>query len=77
MEYTIKQIQKLINSGDIWKFEGAMGRLAMQLLKEDKCILGKVGRYDYWGNYVPSRFEVKKGTLGSIEYRKNLKDQII
>jgi len=30
--------------------------------------LGEEGRRDYWGNYVPSRYEVEPGTKGSVEY---------
>jgi hypothetical protein len=34
--------------------------------------LGLKGHRDYYGNYVPSRFEVQKGTKGSIEFVKQM-----
>lgn len=68
----IKAYQRLINSGQAWLMEGSIGRAAMGLIESGQCILGTVGHRDYYGNYVPSRFEVKSGTKGSIAYRKRL-----
>jgi hypothetical protein len=65
-----KQCQKLINSGDAWRLEGAVGRECMSKIENGECILGLVGHRDSYGNYVPSRFEVQSGTKGSIAYRK-------
>ena len=31
-------------------------------------MLGETSCRDYYGNYVPSRYEVKAGTKGSKEY---------
>lgn len=64
--------QALIDSGTAWRMEGSVGRSAMGMLEAGWCILGEVGHKDYWGNYVPSRTEVQAGTLGSIEYARNL-----
>ena len=61
-------MQRLINSGAAWKLEGSVGRQAMALLDAGLCILGRKGQKDYWGNYVPSRKEVKNGTKGSVGY---------
>ena len=66
----IKQYQQLINSGQAWRMEGSVGRTAMSLIESGDCILGTVGHRDYYGNYVPSRFEVQSGTKGSIAYRQ-------
>jgi len=60
--------QELINSGDAWKLEGSIGREAMNLINNGLCMLGEVGHKDYWGNYVPSRYEVQEGTKGSASY---------
>ena len=68
----IRAFQRLINSGQAWLMEGTIGRTAMDLIESGQCILGPVGHRDYYGNYVPSRFEVKPGTKGSIAYRKEL-----
>lgn len=67
-EEQLECYQHLINSGDAWKLEGHVGRTAMGLIESGLCILGEEGHRDYWGNYVPSRTEVKPGTKGSYEY---------
>jgi hypothetical protein len=59
--------QKLINSGT-WGLEGSVGRAMMDCIKAGACMLGPEGHRDYWGNYIPSRFEVKAGTKGSPEF---------
>ncbi len=66
----IEALQDLINTGDAWHMEGATGRAAMACIESGACILGEEGHRDFWGNYVPSRYEVKPGTKGSIEYQK-------
>ena len=65
---TVKQYQKLINSGLAWKLEGSTGRFAMDLIRNGYCYLGVKGHKDYYGNYVPSRFEVETGTKGSLQF---------
>ena len=64
-------MQQLINSGQIWSFEGSMGRHAMSLLESGACMLPTVTRYDYYGNKVPSRYDVKPGTTGSYQNSVN------
>ena len=66
----IKRVQKMINSGICWHLEGSVGRYCMDMIRGGYCYLGLKGHRDYYGNYVPSRFEVKKGTKGSIEFVK-------
>ena len=61
-------LQELINSGLAWKLEGSVGRAAMAAIEAGECVLGTVGHYDYYGNYIPSRYEVQPGTKGSYEY---------
>lgn len=61
-------IQGLINSGTAWHLEGAVGRGCMDAIESGVAILGKEGHHDYWGNYVPSRYEVQDGTKGSLKY---------
>lgn len=62
--------QELINTGQAWQLEGAVGRAAMSLIESGKCVLGETGHRDHWGNYVPGRDEVEPGTKGSIEYQE-------
>ena len=71
---SIELIQDLINSGKVWKLQGSYGRIASQLIESGHCVLGKKGHRDYYGNYVPSRTEVKPGTKGSTEYQQKLQN---
>lgn len=68
-------LQELINSGAAWKLEGSVGRAAMAAIRSGECILGEEGHFDYWGNYVPSRFEVEPGTKGSVEYQQKMQEE--
>jgi hypothetical protein len=63
-----REYQRLINKGLAWHLEGSIGREAMRQIEAGNCVLGRKGHFDYWGNYVPSRYEVKAGTKGSIQY---------
>lgn len=63
-----ENMQELINSGLAWHLEGHIGREAMGMIEDGQCMLGEEGHRDFWGNYVPSRTEVKAGTKGSPEY---------
>ena len=66
-EDNIRALQTLINDG-AWGLQGSFGRAMMEAIEAGVCALGPQGCRDYWGNYVPSRFEVEPGTKGSIEY---------
>lgn len=65
---TIEAYQHLIDSGQAWTLEGSIGRQAMAYIEDGQCMLGEEGHHDYWGSYVPSRFEVAPGSKGSVEY---------
>jgi hypothetical protein len=59
------QLQQLIDTGMAWNMEGAIGRAAMDALNSGACFLPTSPQSDYYGNVVPSRYMVKKGTKGS------------
>lgn len=65
---TVAMFQKMIDDGSAWRLQGSYGREAMRMIEAGLCTLGPVGHRDYYGNYVPSKFEVKSGTKGSPEY---------
>lgn len=65
-------MQRAINSGSAWSLQGSMGRSMMRAIEDGWCMLGKVGAHDYYGNYIPSRTEVKEGTKGSKGYVANI-----
>ena len=71
----VKEAQKLIDSGDAWRLEGSVGRWCMDLIKSGYCMLGKVGHKNYYGGYVPSRFEVEAGTKGSVQFVKDAQEK--
>lgn len=71
---TVQMFQRMIDDGSVWTLQGSYGRAAMDYLRAGLCILGEVGHRDYYGNYVPSRYEVKPGTLGSAEYAAKMQE---
>jgi len=64
-------IQRAINSGSAWSFQGSYGRTMMDAIEGGRCVLGREPARDYWGNRIPSRDEVKQGTKGSYDYVAN------
>ncbi len=64
-------VQELVNTGMAWRLEGHVGRVCMLAIDNGDAVLGEAGHNDYYGNYVPSRTEVKSGTKGSVEYALN------
>ena len=66
----IERFQELVNSGQAWLLEGAVGREATALIEGGYITLGDDGHQDYWGNYVPSKTEVQSGTKGSEAFVK-------
>jgi len=68
--YSHKNLQRMIDSGQVWRMEGSMGRAAMEGIKSGHLILGPKSHKDYWGNHIPAHHEVKPGTHGSPEYAK-------
>ncbi len=67
-------LQDLIDSGMAWTLEGHVGRQAMAAIENGDCVLGPEARIDYWGNRVPSRFEVVPGSKGSVEYAEQMRE---
>lgn len=66
-------LQRMIDAG-MWSLEGSMGRAMMAAIEDGRCVLGPEPAWDYWGNRIPSRDEVKPGSLGSIEYAAKMKE---
>lgn len=60
-------MQRTINAGT-WGLQGSFGRQMMGAIEAGQCLLGKSGARDYYGNYIPSRDEVKDGTKGSRSF---------
>lgn len=58
-------LQRAINSGSAWSFQGSYGRSMMDAIESGVCMLGLNAARDYWGNRIPNRSEVQEGTKGS------------
>jgi hypothetical protein len=65
--YGYDQLQSMIDSGQVWKLNGSYGRMAMSSLESGMCMLPKEACFDYYGNRVPSRDDLKKGTKGTFQ----------
>jgi len=61
-------IQQAINGGTAWKLQGSAGRALMDSINAGAAMLGVNPASDYYGNYIPSRTDVKAGTKGSYEF---------
>jgi hypothetical protein len=71
-----ERLQGLIDSGTAWTLEGSVGRAAMRAIESGLCVLGPSSHRDYWGNYIPSRFEVQAGTKGSVDYANERREEL-
>ena len=69
-QYEVDYYQDLIDNGNAWKMEGAIGRRCMSYLNAGVCFLPLVDHYDYWGNEIPSRNKVANGSTGSLSLAK-------
>lgn len=67
-EQQLIEMQQTINGGTAWKFEGSCGRAMMESITAGVALLGKQSARDYYGNYIPSRYDVKPGTKGSFQF---------
>jgi hypothetical protein len=65
-EYGLTNVQTLIDSGQIWKFEGSVGRSTSDMLEAGILFLGEERTSDYYGNTIPARTDLKDGTKGTL-----------
>lgn len=61
-------LQRAINGGQAWKFQGSYGRAMMAAIEDGRCLLGPLPAEDAWGNRIPGRDEVEPGTKGGREF---------
>ena len=67
----VYEMQELINSGQVWKLEGSMGRAAASLLKMGACMLPLQRHADYWGSNIKARTDLRNGEAGSFQHCAN------
>jgi hypothetical protein len=58
-------LQRAINSGSAWRFQGFVGRAMMEAIEQGYCMLGTERARDFYGNRIPARTDVEDGTKGS------------
>jgi hypothetical protein len=61
-------LQRAINTGEAWKFQGSYGRTMMAAIEAGFCLLGLLPAEDAYGNPIPDRDEVQPGSKGSRAY---------
>lgn len=69
--YGYAELQKMIDTGMAWHMEGSYGRMAMDALRSGACMLPTSSRRDYYGNTIPSRYQVAEGSTGSYKNTVN------
>jgi hypothetical protein len=65
-QYGLTKAQELLNSGELWKFEGSVGRDADFMIEKGILMLPKKRTSDYWGTIIPARTDLKDGTKGTL-----------
>jgi len=65
-DYGLTKAQQMLNSGQLWKFEGSIGRTTMDMLEAGILVLPEERTDDYYGNTIPARTELKEGTKGTL-----------
>jgi hypothetical protein len=73
LDEQVAAVQHLIDTGSVWSMDGSTGRWAAAMIKEGYCVLGEVEHRDYYGNRVPSRYQIAPGHVGSVEYARKLR----
>lgn len=68
MEDYYLSLQRAINSGVAWSFQGSYGRAMSEAISAGLCMLGKNRARDYYGNTIPSRDDVEPFTKGSYDF---------
>jgi len=63
-----KTIQRAINEGSAWRFQGSYGRAMMSSIESGRCMLGLTSFEDAYGNLIPSRSDIQPGSKGSREF---------
>ena len=71
--YPVAFLQNLIDNGEGWMSEGALGRAIVKALEDGRCVLGPVAHRDYHTRVVPARGDVEPGAKGSLDYANRLR----
>lgn len=67
-EAELAGLQSLVDSGQAWMLEGSVGRACMAAIEDGAIVLGPTAVRNFYGNRIPSRFEVRHDTTGGITF---------
>ena len=68
--YGFSLLQDLIDSGEAWKIGGDVTKECMDAIETGACFLAYRSHKVNIFTSVPSRYEVKRGERGSVEWSK-------
>jgi len=69
-KYGIRSYQVAINNGSAWNQSPKLARRCKKLLESGACILPKKSYNIHFHSVVPSRYEVPRGSVGTLKYAK-------
>tara|TARA_R110002050_G_scaffold150400_7_gene277130 strand:- start:2889 stop:3206 length:318 start_codon:yes stop_codon:yes gene_type:complete len=69
-QYGFKLYQDLIDSGEAWKIGGEITKDCKNAINSGACFLAYKSYHLNIFNSIPSRYQVKRGSKGSVEASK-------
>ena len=69
-QYGLKVYQDLIDSGEEWKIGGETTKMCQKLIRDGACFLAYSSYQPNIFISIPSRYQVSRGAVGSIERSK-------
>lgn len=67
-KYGLKKYQDAISNGTAWDQSAKFTQRCKELLKSGACYLPPKSHYIHFHSVVPSRHDIPKGSLGTIEH---------
>lgn len=77
-EEVIELFQYLINKGYAWNLQEFYASIAISLIESGYCTFGENRTKGYWGQTIPSKYDLKPNTMGTdgfVQKRKELNDE--
>ena len=69
-QYGLKVYKDLIDSGEAWKIGGETTKMCQKLIRDGACFLAYSSYQPNIFISIPSRYQVSRGAVGSIERSK-------
>jgi hypothetical protein len=71
--FSVAFLQHLIDSGEGWQSESAIGQAIVRALEDGTCVLGPAAHRDYHNRVVPARSDVEPGAKGTLDYANRMR----